>query len=67
MAWSLDAEIENLRRITKQREQLAEDARQIVQSLKGIKNSPTATADEKRKITTAIKPYTRTRTTKKKS
>jgi pantothenate kinase type III len=59
--FNLDGEVKRLQEISKEREKLYKEAKGIVEALKGVSYSSTATASQKTKIRNAIKPYTRQR------
>jgi pantothenate kinase type III len=59
--FNLDTEVKRLQEINKEREKLYSEAKRIVEALKGVQHSSSATAGQKSKIRNAIKPYTRQR------
>ncbi len=59
--FNLDGEVKRLQEISKEREKLYKEAKGIVEALRGVAQSSTATTQQKGRIRTAIKPYTRQR------
>jgi hypothetical protein len=59
--FDLDAEIKRLEQINKDRDKLYAEARDIVEALKGITHSSSASTAQRNRIKKAIKPYTRQR------
>jgi pantothenate kinase type III len=57
--FDLDSEIKRLLEINKERNELYSEAKGIVDALRGITTSSSASPSEKQRVRNAVKPYTR--------